>query len=64
MSVSALTPLLWTLIMWVYIAIAFVIGSKVQWYDWLIVVTYTIFSVCYMSYKWFNLIYNPKKSIR
>lgn len=62
MSIAALTPLLWAIIMWVYIVIALATESKIQWYDWLIVVIYTIGSVGYMSYRWFKVSYNSSKS--
>lgn len=59
---GALTVLLWAIVMWVYIVIALVIESKIQWYDWVIVITYTIGSLGYTSYRGFMISYNSSKS--
>lgn len=59
---GTLTVLLWAIVMWMYIVIALVIESKIQWYDWLIVITYTIGSLGYTSYRWFRISYNLSKS--
>ncbi|MGR5318617.1 hypothetical protein [Vibrio sp. DNB22_19_1] len=45
---AALTPVLWAIVGWGHIVFNMIMGNGIEWYEWAIVVGYTIGSSVYV----------------
>ena len=50
---AALTPYMITIMIWVQIIYAVIIGDPILWYSWLIVLVCSIGSIVHITYKFF-----------
>jgi len=51
---AALTPLIVTLVMWINVIYELLLGNVLLWWEWTIIVTWTIGTISYLIHRTFK----------